>query len=363
MKIKQITIFSISAALTAWILLLGVGCGKKAISISRVEAKPAAPKPLDLNVCRPNEVGFIPILEYHELTSDGATPRGYQFPIDSFRKDMERLYSLGYRPISLHDFLKGKIDVPLGRSPVIITFDDALPGQIYFNRDGSLSADCAAGVLLTMHHKHSDWPVHGVFYILTMRGTEEYFFQKEWSQQKLQWLVDNGFEIGNHTLHHFKGMNTWPDSRAMTEIAGGAKMIQKHLPGYPVDTIALPYGVYPHNRKLVIKGESGGYVYSNIAAFRAGYNPALPPWSKKYNSYELPRIIPGDGSFEIEWWLSQIEKHPKDKYISDGDPWTVTIPASYNNRVAIKKVQKEGLFFRTYANKKTTTVEASAKGT
>jgi peptidoglycan/xylan/chitin deacetylase (PgdA/CDA1 family) len=345
---KKLSIFTICASAATGALLLGIGCGKKPTTIGAVEARPSAPKPLDFSMGMPNEAGFIPILEYHEITSGSVPSRDYQVPISQFRDDMEKLYSLGYRPIGLHDFLLGKIDVPTGMSPVIITFDDSLRGQVDFDSNGQISPDCAAGVLVQMNKEHNDWPLRGVFFIVPMRGTEEYFYQKRYSAQKLKWLTQQGFEIGNHTLRHLPGMNRWPDSEAEGEIAGGKALIQKYLPNYPIDTLALPFGVYPRNEKVVMAGSGNGVSYRNLCAMKAGAAPTPPPFSLNFRPYRIPRIIPGNGRFEIDWWLDNLEKHKKLKYVSDGDPWTVTVPERFKAKISMNAIKKDGLFFRSY---------------
>src|SRR5689334_1757587 len=70
----------------------------------------------------PNEVGVIPILEYHEISSK---EKWMMRSIPNFRHDLERLYKEGYRPISMKEYLDNRIDLPAGMSPVLLTFDDA----------------------------------------------------------------------------------------------------------------------------------------------------------------------------------------------------------------------------------------------
>ncbi|MDR3710785.1 MAG: polysaccharide deacetylase family protein [Capsulimonadaceae bacterium] len=338
---------SIATTCLGFAVLLILGCGHHRISGS-AHAEPLKPLPLDLSKGNPNELGVVPILEYHELTVAKGTHGGYKFPLAKFRADMERLYKLGYRPISLHDFVTGHIDVPAGLSPVVITFDDALRGQVDFDQQGNISPNCAAGVLVDMHRRHPEWAQRAIFFVLPMKGSEVFFYQKEYSQQKLKWLVDNGFEIGNHTLHHLPGMRHWGDARVVSEIAGATALIGKYLPGYPVDTIALPFGVFPRNTKLVISGAANGVAYKHICALKAGAGPALPPSSKKFQAYAIPRMIPGNGQFEIGWWLTYLERHKAEKYVSDGDANTVTVAATQAKYASIERIKKNKLFFRTY---------------
>ena len=344
---KSISPVTLVTSLLMLLALLVVGCANRT-TMKPVEAKPTGPLPLDLSKGNPNELGLVPILEYHELTQTGAHAGGYKYPLEGFRKDMERLYHLGYRPVGLTDFVTGHMDVPAGLSPVVITFDDALRGQLDFDSAGQVSPNCAVGVLEAMHAAHKDWPLKATFFVLPMMGTETYFYQKEYSQQKLQWLASNGFELGNHTVHHLPGMRSFPDNRVQAEFAGGAALIDKYVPGYNVDTLALPFGVYPKNIQLVVSGASNGLTYHNICALKAGAGPALPPASKKFKPYLIPRMIPGNGLMEINWWLTYLEKHKGSLYISDGDLNTVTVPKADAGQVMMARLKKNGLNFRTY---------------
>ena len=193
-----------------------------------------------------------------------------------------------------------------------------------------------------MHNKHSDWPLKGTFFVLPMKGTEEYFYDKRNSTAKLRWLVDQGFELGNHTLNHAMGMNHFNDGRVEMEIAKGAALIDKFVPGYDVDTLALPYGVYPKNHSLVKSGQSGGLTYNNICALKAWGGPAKSPADTLFDPYDLTRTLPGDGSNHLGWFLGIMQHKNKlyPKYISDGDPLVVTVPAQEKSRVALDRLTK-----------------------
>ncbi len=306
------------------------------------------PKPLDLAAGRPNEVGEIPILEYHQLIPDGMKPKGLKYPITKFHDDMEKLYSLGYLPVNLSEVVTGKIDCPAGKSPVVLTFDDALPGQIDYTDDGKISPTCAVGVLQAMHQEHSDWPLRGTFFVLTRPGMGDYFFQSQYSQSKLQWLVANGFELGNHTVHHLLGIKHWPDERVESEFALAAKQIDDNVPGYNVDLLALPYGVFPKNQKLVQYGSYNGIKYKNICAMLAGAAPVPAPVTKDFNPYRMQRIIPGNGRYMFGYWMDYLQKHPDKRYVSDGDPNTVTVPQTMAGVVVDSRLEKLGLHKRMY---------------
>ncbi len=306
--------------------------------------------PVDLKTVQPNEAGNIPILEYHDLVkTDKVT--GYQYPARKFRQDMDWLYAHDYRPISLSDLAQGRIDVAAGMTPFVLTFDDALRGQFNYTQDGKIDPDCAVGILEAMHTQHPDWALKGTFFVLTDYDPRmpPPFYQKQYAQGKMEYLVKDGFEIGNHTVHHSMGMRHFPPARVQAEFAGAVAGIHRYLPGYNVDTLALPYGVYPANRKLVISGQSGGVSYHNICAMLAGANPAPSPMSKRFDPYRLPRIIPGSETFALAYWLKFLQTHRAERYVSDGDPNTYTVNAIAKGELNMARLKQGHYHLRTYS--------------
>ena len=152
------------------------------------------------------------------------------------------------------------------------------------------------------------------------------------------------------------GMKHFPDPQVEAEFAGAVTNIQYYLPGYNVDTLALPYGVYPKNQNLVISGESNGVAYHNICALLAGADPAPSPIDKSFKPYRLPRIIPGQQPMALQYWFRYFESHARARFVSDGDPNTFTIPASKKSKVDAKRIKAEHMYLRVYSGATTTTL-------
>ena len=325
-----------------------------------VVAKPAQPvvyQPLavDLTKVQPNETGTIPIIMFHDIITT-PKPKGLKYPAAMFRKDIEWLYAHNYRPISLTEFAQGKIDCPAGMSPVILTFDDALRSQFNFTADGKVDPDCAVGILDAFHAAHPDWLTRGTFFVLTDKDPKlpPPFYQKPYAAGKMEYLVKEGYDIGNHTVHHPR-MNSLPDQRAEAEIAGALVGIKAYLPDYNVNTLALPYGLYPKNKKLVESGESGGVSYHNVCAMRAAWRPVPAPMNVGFNRYELERITAGEKFHESRWWCQYLETNKAEKYVSDGDPKTYTVNAIAKGQLNMARLKALGFHLRTYTGTQFTT--------
>jgi len=75
----------------------------------------------------PNELGRVMILEYHKI--DYPEARWTRTP-ENFRRDLATLYAKGYRLIALGDLLDGRIVLPAGTTPIVLTFDDSLGSEL-----------------------------------------------------------------------------------------------------------------------------------------------------------------------------------------------------------------------------------------
>lgn len=287
---------------------------------------------------RPNEVGVIPILEYHDIR-DGRNSMCRSAM--AFRRDLERLYRENYRPISLKSYLQNRIDTPPGTTPVILTFDDARESQFRYRPDGSIDPHCAVGILQAFAAKHPDFPVRATFFVLP----DVAFGPAAQRARKMQALLDMGCEIGNHTVSH-RSLRNLTDAEVQKELAGCVARVKRLAPAAEVDTLALPLGIAPRNRALLASGEHAGQQYTNRAVLLVGAHPAPSPVATDFDPMRLPRIQACEGVAGITYWLDELKRHPERRYVSDGDPMTVTVPNSAVRRVNPGKLK--GAHLRTY---------------
>ena len=281
----------------------------------------------------PNELGKIPVVEYHLIdTADGryARERG------RFARDLKLIYDRGYRPVSISQLLDRKIDLPRGLSPVVFVFDDASPSQFrYIEKNGQLEIDPKSGIGIWMDFRktHPDWSNNAVFCMLSGAAAGRSFFgdkgiegqKSEWRYRKVQWLKEQGFELCNHTLWH-ANLSKYSDAVVQEQIARGQLAIDSAVPGYKVRTFALPLGVWPKNRALAKSGswtdpKTGRVVrYNNEAILEVSGGPTTSPHDPAFNPSSIKRIeIFGN---QLEMTLDQLDKK-QSRYVSDGDPNTV----------------------------------------
>jgi peptidoglycan/xylan/chitin deacetylase (PgdA/CDA1 family) len=275
----------------------------------------------------PNELGRVMILEYHKI--DYPESRWTRTP-DNFRRDLLRLWEAGYRLVSLSDYLDGKIALPRGSTPVVLTFDDSSPGQFrYVERQGEwvIDPDCAVGILEAFAQSHPGFGHAATFYVLPGADPPNRLFnQPTLAGRKLAYLAGHGYEIGNHTLWH-ANLSRYPEPVVRSQIATAQEWIQGHVPGYRPRTLALPHGAYPRDVRWATAGGNNGASFRHDAILMVAGGAAPSPHLKGLDPYHLPRIQAVE--HEISGWLTYFERHPDDRYVSDGDERTITVRAGY----------------------------------
>jgi peptidoglycan/xylan/chitin deacetylase (PgdA/CDA1 family) len=279
----------------------------------------------------PNELGRVMILEYHKI--DYPEERWTRTP-ENFRRDLETLYAKGYRLINLGDLLDRKIKIPAGTTPVVLTFDDSSPGQFrYVEANGSVQIDpkSAIGVLEAFIAEKPDFGRGGTFYVLPGASKPNRLFnQPEYEGKKLQYLVNHGYEIGNHTLWH-ANLGKYPEATVRAQVAEAQVWIQRHVPDYKTRTLALPHGVYPPDVSWVLHGSAKGTTYNHDAVLMVAGGPAPSPFSRAFDPVRLPRIQAVER--DLAYWLNYFDKNPHERFVSDGDTNSVTVPAASRDRL------------------------------
>lgn len=274
----------------------------------------------------PNELGRVMILEYHRI--DEPEARWTRTP-ENFRRDLQRLWERGYRTVLLGDLLDRKVALPAGTTPVVLTFDDSSPGQFRYVEKGGLwviDPDCAVGILEAVEREHPEFGHAATFYVLPGADPPNRLFnQPDLATRKLQYLARRGYEIGNHTLWHAT-LSKYPQDVVRKQIATAQEWIQRHVPGYRPRTLALPMGEYPKNIEWAITGQVGAVTYQHQAILMVAGGAAPSPFAKTFDPYHLPRIQAIDP--DVGYWLAYFDKHPQERYVSDGEAGTVTVPAT-----------------------------------
>ena len=291
-----------------------------------------------------DESGNVPIMMYHgihnitdnEYTGGNVDKDGYQRTTEAFKKDLEFYYNSGYRMIRLNDYVNGVIDVEAGYSPIIITFDDGLSNNIKvtgLDENGEIIIDpnSAVGVLESFKQKYPDFNVTATFFV-----NGGLFNQSEYNEKILKWLIDNGYDIGNHSYSH-PDFTSISKEKSVQEIGSVYNLLDKYIPGKYVNIVALPFGS-PYDKShtnfsSILKGVYNDKEYNTITTLRVGWEADYSPFNKSFDKTFLKRIRAYDNNgkeFDIEMNFKILENN---RYISDGDKNTITIPKEKEDKI------------------------------
>lgn len=281
------------------------------------------PEPVDPASVDADELGAVPVLMYHQIVPSPAsvydrTPKG-------FRAELERLAREDYVPVTAREFSSGRIDIPAGKHPVVLTFDDSTASQLSLGPDGRPEPGTAVAILQDVAERHPGFRPVATFFV---NGDP---FADPGGRKTLGWLQENGFEVGNHTLRHTR-LGAVGAAQVQRAIARGQQAIEQAVPDASVVSFALPHGSMPDDARLAVQGSSGGVTYHNEGVYLVGANPAPSPFAADFDAGAIPRIRSQsrsgpDADFASAAWLDKLEDGTVDRYTSDGDPDRISFPA------------------------------------
>jgi hypothetical protein len=284
----------------------------------------------------PNELGHILVLEYHRL---GQNEGEWIRRPENFRRDLQTLYERGYRPVLMRDVAAGNIDIPAGTSPVVFTIDDSSLGQFYLRDDGSIDPNTMMGMWHAFQQENPAWHYGAVWCILPAAQHPSNFFgeapdrevprelRESRIRQKMEYIVENRHEACNHTLYHARLDRARDDQQVQDWIGIGQDSIAAYLPDdYEIVTFALPLGMWPRNRELAWRGAyRDGRTYQHTTILEVTGGPNVSPFHREYNPRSVNRFIVAPNALERQ--LERWEQNPANRYVSDGNPRTVSFPS------------------------------------
>lgn len=287
-------------------------------------ATPTGLSDADLARISPNEMGWVLVLQYHLIEEPDAE---YSRSPAGLRADLDWLYANNFYPITIRDLAAGKIDIPAGKSPVVLTFDDSSSGQFRYLPDGTLDPTSAMGIMQVFAAEHPDFPAVGVFFTLIDVDVKErvLFGDPETATKKLKEIVALGGEVGSHTYTHQR-LDQVDSEQIQWQLAFSSKDLEERIGnGYKVSSLSYPLGIFPQDESLIRSGEAQGlkYAFSAAVDVTGGANPS--PFSRNFDPYHIRRTQAVAG--QLEYWFPLFEERPDLKFVSDGDPNTITIPS------------------------------------
>ncbi len=311
-------------------------------SNDEITEKEEKPKEINLQEVKPNEAGQVMVVMYHKLSDKEAD---YIRKVENFKEDLRLLYENDYVLVSLNDYINNEIDIEVGKTPVVITFDDGNVTDfniIEENGKKIVDPNSVVGILEDFHKEHPDFGLEATFFV---NGISTPFRQEDLVGYKMNYIIEKGMDIGNHSFAH---ENLGKESgEAIQETLGkNIEYIKQYLPDYEVNTLALPFGARPKDdglRRYLFKGSYNGTEYVNKVALAVGWKPEHAPIHKNYDPEYVHRVHGSNDEFGIRYWMDYLDKHPEKRYVSDGDKDIITAPKNLEEIIDKDKIKDKEL--------------------
>lgn len=270
-----------------------------------------------------NEMGLVLVVVYNDINTD-ASDVNTRTP-DQLRDDLALLYREGFYPVNIRDLVSGDMDIPAGRSPVVITFDGSYPGQYRILEDDTIDPNCAVGIMQSLV-ANGYWQPKATFFCLldVVPNEREVFGQTERRKEKLRNLVDWGYEVGSNTKTNLDLSSATQDA-IRSELAESQSALDDLIGSdYAVTSIAMPYGRFPRSTTLLASGTWQEYTYRYTAAVGLDNTLCPSPFSTTFDPLHIPRIASAGDNLAVA--IEELQSRPGMLYISDGDPTAVSAP-------------------------------------
>ena len=308
----------------------------------------------------PNELGRVPILMYHAFVHDPSNVDPWTLTFDQFREQLDWLREHDFVMAGVQSMIDGRFDVPAGKRPVILTFDDASSGQFGLREspDGGyeVKPDTAVGVLEAYAAEYPEFAGPAFFAVLPFNcfASDD---DPSTCKERLNWLVEHGYEVGNHTASHDDLTDVSPDS--FTKSIGSMMMwINERVPQGPGNlsrVLVLPYGAYPdidlHPDERSWLSEGFWYLGEPVdllLVMDVAGGPAISPYSSAAHPVDTYRINTEPERFT--YFQEQVKSGEVSIFVSDGDPEVVSVPAKYEDEVDTNFLERKGLELRVYGD-------------
>jgi hypothetical protein len=224
----------------------------------------------------------VPHLFFHPLVTDvqafrkGRIGKGfldYFVTVGEFQRIIDQLYQRNYMLVDIHQALSGKLAIPIGKKPVVLSVDDlnyyqylrdaGLPARLVIGDDGTLVSEFSDGrqdrtadvvsVLDDFVAAHPDFSLDGAKAMLNLTGYEGVFgYATQWDGGKppapsevsraiqvANQLKATGWTFASHSYGHI----TIPERSVKRIQEDAARWNDEVAPIVgPTDVFVYPYG-------------------------------------------------------------------------------------------------------------------------
>jgi hypothetical protein len=255
------------------------------------------------------------VLLYHHFVPDNAHADDTHIRYSEFHRELQTLYDNGYSLIPLDRWLKGDLQMPAGRRPLILTIDDLFfADQVFIQKDGTPAPNTGIGILWRFSQSHPDFGFAAALFTnlgdkdyANVAAGSAYIKGTGWEEslaRTIVWCIDHGAIPYNHFFRH-----PYLDKMSADQLTAQARDNDLRLQallqraGRPElfngieNILALPYGHWPTipaalQALLDYTSPQGKPVLGviEVGGIYAGHY-LQPPYSAEFERNHVPRMV------------------------------------------------------------------------
>jgi peptidoglycan/xylan/chitin deacetylase (PgdA/CDA1 family) len=228
--------------------------------------------------------------DYHILMYHHVAPRGkmdYMRPWlvfqDEFSRQLDIILSLGYKTVyldTLFDEIENKIKTE--KHKIIITFDDCGTDLMDYAVPELRKRGLTATFFVPVGKLggYNDWDNSGRWPKIPIMNEAD-----------IRFLIDNGFEIGSHGVHHID-MGRCSSEVALKELIESKQQLEDRF-SIPIHFFAFPFGEYPKDY----------FSLCSKAGYRGACGISSPYKCITENPYAVRRVLVHTGDTALRFKL------------------------------------------------------------
>jgi hypothetical protein len=273
-----------------------------------------APETVQVTAAVFQDLPIAPIVMYHRFIPSGTGSEKYKVSLSDLDRHLQGFYDAGYSLVALEDWLRGDINLPEGRRPLIITIDDLFyADQIFLDDEGQAAPYSGIGRIWQFSQEHPDFDFHlALFYNMGDKGyanryvNGNFYIESGWQEERakaIAWCIENGALPYNHFYNHPNLSLLTPDQilwqleeneaalREALSLVGKLDLAER-----PDNILALPYVIWPETdagKQVLFDYQSPeGKSVSAILEANDGAHvrPILPPFAKSFDPHHVKRL-------------------------------------------------------------------------
>jgi len=268
----------------------------------------------------------IVILTYHQFAENIAKQStGLKVRFEDFEYQLNQIYDAGFSLVPLEDWLAGRMVVPEGRRPLILSLDDLyFNNQIRLDENGSPRPDTGLGILWDFYQKHPDFGYSAALFVNL--GNKLYANPDDpgWEMElaeTIAWGMDHDLMPYNHFYTHPRldwstgSAILWEAEQNDVYLRQLLRMANREdlIPRLG-NILALTYGVWPKRGDigpmLSYVNPEGEPVQAVMEIDRISLEMyLLPPYAPDFNRYHLPRHVASPSA--VDFLVANAEKFPR----------------------------------------------------